>query len=371
MKLKNLELRHFRNYEKINVNFSDGINVLIGNNAQGKTNLLEAIYVLALARSHRTRNNRDLINWKYENAQMKGRVSKAYADTDLELDLDRSGKRAKVNHIEQAKLSSYVGQLNVILFSPEDLSIVKGSPSVRRKFMDMEFGQISGQYLYNLSHYQRILEQRNRYLKQLYYRKAHDRLFLDVLSDQLSAFGAEIIHQRIQLLAGLEKSARQIHWDISLHKEKLKFRYVTALKDKDLTSTNHIYECLRALYKKNRNREIKQRTTILGPHRDDIHFIVNGKNVQTFGSQGQQRTTTLSVKLAEIDLMKSETNEAPILLLDDVLSELDGNRQTHLLKAIQDKVQTFLTTTSLSGITKKLIDNPKVFKISNGKITID
>lgn len=371
MKLKELKLRNFRNYSDVEVVFSPSINVLLGNNAQGKTNMLEAVYVLALTKSHRTNNNRDLINWQADAAQMYGTVQKDLGDTQLEIDLGKKGKRAKVNHLEQAKLSSYVGELNVILFAPEDLSIVKGSPSVRRRFMDMEFGQMSNQYLYNTSQYRKILKQRNNYLKQLQLKEATDELYLDVLSDQLAAYGAKIIAQRLELLQKLQGWAAQVHTEISQGKEKLKLKYECALKKKQQAQVEEIYNGLKELFSQNKQKEIRQGNTLYGPHRDDLQFIINGKDVSTFGSQGQQRTSALSIKLAEIDLMKEETNEYPILLLDDVLSELDDSRQTHLLKSIQDKVQTFLTTTSLSGVARDLIANPKVFHIDNGHVTAE
>ncbi|GAY72464.1 DNA recombination and repair protein RecF [Lentilactobacillus kosonis] len=344
---------------------------LLGENAQGKTNLLEAIYVLALARSHRTSNDKELINWDSQNAQIKGTIEKQYSTVPIELDLGPKGKKAKLNHLEQAKLSTYIGQLNVILFAPEDLSIVKGSPQGRRKFMDMEFGQMSSHYLYNSTQYRKILKQRNRYLKDLKFQRRNDKVYLDVLSDQLAAYGAEIIFERISLLNQLQTFAQRIHSEISQGKEKLVFRYKTAASKTELTSVDSIYKDLLAQFSTIKEKEIMQASTIIGPHRDDIVFVVNGKEVQSFGSQGQQRTTALSLKLAEIDLMKQQTGEYPVLLLDDVLSELDDYRQTHLLTAIQDRVQTFLTTTSLSGVQQELLTNPQVFHIADGKVSRD
>ncbi|MGY5339666.1 DNA replication/repair protein RecF [Levilactobacillus spicheri] len=371
MYLQELQLRDFRNYSAADLKLGRGINVLLGENAQGKTNLLEAIYALALTRSHRTANDHDLINWQAKTAQLRGRVVKASGTTPLELTFSRQGKRAKINHLEQARLSQYVGQLNVILFAPEDLAIVKGAPTVRRRFMDMEFGQMNPRYLYNLSQYRTLLKQRNRYLKDLQHHKQHDLLFLGVLSDQLAAYGAEIIYQRLTMLKKLEHWAQAIHAEISQHRETLAFHYATQVAADQLSDPKTICAALTALYKKQRDKELYQGTTLIGPHRDDLHFQVNDKNVQTFGSQGQQRTTALSVKLAEIDLMKEETGEYPVLLLDDVLSELDDARQTHLLTAIQDKVQTFITTTSLSGITRQLIKDPTIFHVSGGTVVAD
>lgn len=370
MKLTEIKLHNFRNYVDQTLEFSDGINVFLGENAQGKTNLLEAIYVLALTRSHRTNNEKELINWNSQTAQIKGRLQKRLGTVPIELDLGSKGKRAKVNHLEQAKLSTYIGQLNVILFAPEDLSIVKGAPQVRRRFMDMEFAQMSNRYLYNSTQYKKILKQRNRYLKDLHYKRQKDRVYLDVLSDQLSAYGAEIVYQRLQLLKQLEKFAQNVHSEISQGKEQLAFDYHTTVEADQLGSVESIYQSLLKHFAAIKDKEILRSTTLIGPQRDDLHFVINGKEVQSFGSQGQQRTTALSVKLAEIDLMKEQTDEYPILLLDDVLSELDDFRQTHLLTAIQDKVQTFLTTTSLSGVQQELLTNPRIFRISEGNVTL-
>ncbi|KRM12646.1 DNA replication/repair protein RecF [Paucilactobacillus suebicus] len=368
MILKELHLHNFRNYEDLTVEFAPGVNVLIGENAQGKTNMLEAVYALALTRSHRTSNDRELINWKQHEALLSGKVQTKTDLIPLELRFTPKGKRAKVNHLEQSKLSSYVGQLNVIVFAPEDLALVKSGPAVRRHFMDLEFGQMSSKYLYNSGQYRTALRQRNEYLKQLRARKQSDRVFLQVLSDQVAASGAEMIVARAGFLQQLEKWAQVIHSNISTDKEELKFKYDTQVSEDTLSSVEDVYQALLALLTKNEDREIDHGSTLYGPHRDDLIFLVNGKNVQTYGSQGQQRTTALSVKLAEIDLMKEQTGEYPVLLLDDVLSELDDDRQTHLLTAIQDKVQTFLTTTSLSGIARQLINEPTIFNIAHGTL---
>lgn len=368
MILSELHLQNFRNYKDLTVQFAPGVNVLIGHNAQGKTNMLEAIYALSLTRSHRTSNDRELINWKSKSARVSGVIKKNIGSVPLELEFTSKGKRAKVNHLEQAKLASYIGQLNAILFAPEDLSLVKGAPALRRHFMDMEFSQMSSRYLYNAGQYRTMLRQRNKYLRQLKYGQQHDRVLLGVLSDQLAAYGAEVTVARYHFLQQLEKWASQLHEQISLNQENLRLDYVSQLDLEEETTVEQAYNTLLEIFQKNEEREIEQGTTMYGPQRDDIHFMVNGKNVQSFGSQGQQRTTALSVKLAEIDLMKEQTGEYPLLLLDDVLSELDTIRQTHLLTAIQDKVQTFLTTTSLNDVARQLIHEPKIFEINQGTL---
>lgn len=368
MKLTELNLHHFRNYDEAQVEFSPQINVLIGENAQGKTNLLESIYVLAMTRSHRTNNDRELIEFGKDAAQIKGTVQRKLGSLKLELDIGKHGKKAKANHLEKARLSEYLGQLNVILFAPEDLALVKGAPTVRRRFIDMEFGQVSPKYLHDLTQYRDILKQRNRYLKQLQSHEAQDQLYLEVLSEQLAAVGGAIISQRVKFLSELEGYAQELHQSITQGRENLTFEYSSAVKDASALTEVELSEALMDLYRQNQSKEIFQGTTLYGPHRDDVRFLINHKNVQTYGSQGQQRTTALSVKLAEIDLMKNQTGEYPILLLDDVLSELDGARQTHLLKTIQDKVQTFLTTPGLSDVARNLIKEPRIFHIRDGQI---
>lgn len=368
MYLENIEIQNFRNYEYAELSFSSSINVLIGENAQGKTNLIESIYFLALSRSHRTSRDRELIRWDSDFAKVKGKLNKKSSSVPLEIVLSKRGKIAKLNHLEQKKLSDYIGQLNVILFAPEDLSLVKGSPSVRRKFIDMELGQMNKIYLYHLTQYQKVLKQRNQFLKQAKYDKKYDTIYLDVLTEQLAAEAAEVLSSRFKFVNQLSKWANTVQNDISDEKEQLKIRYRTSTSATEEMSVEEIFNRLKEEYKTVTAQEIDQGTTTIGPHRDDLIFYVNGRNVQTYGSQGQQRTTALSLKLAEIELMHEMTGEYPILLLDDVLSELDDSRQTHLLKTIQDKVQTFITTTSLDGVQMDLLNDPLIFYVDNGSI---
>lgn len=369
MILEELKLHHFRNYDDLMVKFHPGINVLIGENAQGKTNLLEAIYVLALTKSHRTANDRELITWKQHDATVAGRIRKQLGSLPLAVQFSSHGKRVRMNHLVQPRMSSYIGALNVVLFAPEDLQLVKGAPVIRRQFMDTEFSQMSNQYLFALGKYNQVLKQRNQYLKQLKYHQESDRVLLDVLSEGLAKSGGQVVALRYQLLHQLEGWAQELHEHISTRKEKLTFRYVSQVKTADDKTVPDYQQELLASYQQRADHEIELGTTLTGPHRDDVAFLVNGQDVQSFGSQGQQRTTALAVKLAEIELMKQQTNEYPLLLLDDVLSELDNDRQTHLLTAIQDKVQTFLTTTSLSGVARQLINQPAIYHIQQGQVS--
>ncbi len=368
MYLENIELQNFRNYDTTELSFSPSINVLIGENAQGKTNLIESIYFLAMSRSHRTSRDRELIRWDSDFSKVKGLLKKKSHSVPLEIILSKRGKMAKLNHLEQKKLSDYIGQLNVILFAPEDLSLVKGSPSVRRKFIDMELGQMNKIYLHHLAQYQRILKQRNQFLKQARYDSNYDKVYLEVLTEQLAAEGAEVLYARFRFVKRLNNWAQAVQADISNDKEELHIRYKTTANATAEMSVETIFAGLKEDYQTAETQEIDQGTTTIGPHRDDLVFYVNERNVQTYGSQGQQRTTALSLKLAEIELMHEITGEYPILLLDDVLSELDDSRQTHLLNSIQNKVQTFITTTSLDGVQMELLDHPLIFYVDQGKI---
>ncbi|UII55968.1 DNA replication/repair protein RecF [Cytobacillus spongiae] len=369
MYIEQLKLRSYRNYEQLDIEFENKVNVILGENAQGKTNVMESIYVLAMAKSHRTSNDKDLIRWDEEYAKIEGRVEKQHGSLPLQLVISKKGKKAKCNHIEQQRLSQYVGNLNVVMFAPEDLHLVKGSPQVRRRFIDMEIGQVSPVYLHDMGQYQKILQQRNHYLKLLQTKKQTDLTMLDILTEQFIETAVKIIAKRYEFLHLLQEWAKPIHEGISRGLENLRIEYkpsVDVLEDQDLSKMITIYE---EKFGKIKKREIERGVTMFGPHRDDLVFYVNDRDVQTFGSQGQQRTTALSLKLAEIELIHSEIGEYPILLLDDVLSELDDYRQSHLLNTIQGRVQTFVTTTNVDGIDHQTLKDASTFQVSTGTMT--
>lgn len=368
MQLNEIVLTNYRNYNQLTLDFSPKLNVFVGDNAQGKTNLLESIYVLSLTKSHRSNHEKELIQWDKDFARIEGEITKKNGDIDLTMIVSNKGKKTKVNGLEQTKLSQYIGYLNVILFAPEDLSLVKGSPQHRRKFLDMEIGQINANYLHHLSTYQTVLKQRNQYLKKTAYNKSVDSVYLNVLNEQLAKAGSFVLYYRLYFIQLLEKWANTIHESISYGKEELRILYKTSLEVSEEMSQESLYELLLAEFKKNESRDISQMTTSIGPHRDDLIFLVNGQNVQTYGSQGQQRTTALSVKLAEIELINEEIGEYPILLLDDVLSELDDERQVQLMEFIDNKLQTFLTTTSVTHLNDKLKIKPEIFYVTNGEV---
>ncbi|MDN7228563.1 DNA replication/repair protein RecF [Planococcus liqunii] len=368
MWIDRLELRDYRNYETLDLSFSPEINVFIGENAQGKTNIMESLYVLSMAKSHRTTNDKELIRWNADYGKIKGDVFRKYGKLPLEITLSKKGKKAKVNHLEQRRLSDYIGQLNVVMFAPEDLNLVKGSPQIRRRFIDMEIGQISPVYLHDLLTYQKLLKQRNHILKQNYGKQAINDVMFDVYTEQFIEAAVKIIQKRYQFMELLQKWAEPIHHGISRGLEQLQICYQPISGLKPEWTPTEMASFLEQKLAEVRKREIERGLTLVGPHRDELQFLVNGYDVQTYGSQGQQRTTALSLKLAEIELIKQEVGEAPVLLLDDVLSELDDYRQSHLLNTIHGSVQTFVTTTNVDGIQHETIQNARLFEVSQGMV---
>ncbi|WP_314062968.1 DNA replication/repair protein RecF [uncultured Vagococcus sp.] len=368
MKLTKLALSHYRNYDNLQLEFPKSLTIFLGENAQGKTNLLESIYVLAMTRSHRTNNEKEFIHWGEEVARIVGNIEKRNQTLQLEMAISTKGKKTKLNHIEQKRLSDYIGELNVVLFAPEDLYLIKGAPQVRRRFIDMELGQIDPVYLYHLTTYQKVLKQRNKYLKQMNEQKNADETYLEVLSEQLAEAGSHVLFLRYQFIRKLENWSQDIHKGITDGREQLKIEYQVSLPVTAEQPREAIRDQFVAELKKNQKRDIFKQSTAIGPHRDDLLFFIDGQNVQTYGSQGQQRTTALSLKLAEIELINDEIGEYPILLLDDVMSELDDERQIHLLKTIEGKVQTFVTTTTLQHLSDRLMSQPDIFMVENGRV---
>lgn len=361
MWIETIQLTNYRNYQSIEANFSQNVNVFIGRNAQGKTNFLEAIYFLSLTRSHRTRSDKELIAFKQDNLHITATVQKKSGKMPLEIHLSNKGRITKVNHLKQNRLSDYIGHLTVVLFAPEDLQLIKGAPNLRRKFLDIDLGQIKTLYLADLSQYNHILKQRNAYLKTT---DNVDTTFLSVLDEQLADYGSRVMTHRYHFIKDLEVEANKHHQIISEDRESLKMSYISSVPFTDLSTLRQ--EFLQQL-DKHRKRDIFKKNTGIGPHRDDITFYINDMDA-LFASQGQHRSLILSLKLAEIELIKQATNEYPILLLDDVMSELDNHRQEKLLEAVLNQnVQTFITTTSLEHL-KSLPKTITLFHIEEGTI---
>lgn len=366
MFLKKLQVFDFRNYAHANLEISAAVNIFIGDNAQGKTNMLEAIFALALTKSHRSSHDREMIRWEQPFAMVTGEIEKKYGSYELQLLLAKQGKKVKINGLSQKKLSEYIGQLNVVLFAPEDLEIVKGAPSVRRRFLDIEIGQILPAYLHELSQYQRALEQKNNLLRQLQPQQIKQHEMITIWNEQLAVYAVKIIRKRQYFIAKLQQWAQTIHRGITNGKEHLTIQYQASAPLEQEADESVLIQEFMVKLEQMQEKEIRRGSSQIGPHRDDLLFFIDDKPVQTFGSQGQQRTVALSLKLAEIEWMHEEVGEYPLLLLDDVLSELDDSRQTMLIDTFQEKVQTFITTTSIANLQLDKIKDAAIFDVNKG-----
>ncbi len=358
MIINSIELSNFRNYETLSMNFHPRTNILYGDNAQGKTNILEAIYVAATTKSHKGSKDKELIKMDQSESHIRLRNEKDEMIHIIDMHIKKNkSKGIAINGIPIRKSSELVGLVHVVFFSPEDLGIIKNGPGERRRFIDMELCQIDKIYLYNLTKYNKILMQRNNLLKQI----SFNAELLDTLSiwnKQLVIYGKNIIERRCEFVNQLNSIIFNIHKKLSGGKEELVIQY-----DSNVSS-----EFFEKKLEDSIHRDISLKMTNVGPHRDDILFLVKDIDIRKFGSQGQQRTAALSLKLAEIELLKMITKQNPILLLDDVLSELDRSRQNYLLDSIKD-IQTIITCTGLEEFIINRIEINKIFKVIEGTVT--
>lgn len=370
MYIKSLELKNFRNYISLNLNLNKGLNIFVGENAQGKTNIVESIYYLSSMKSHRTPRDKDLIKWGKTRAYIKAEVVKNFNEILMEYLISSEEKRAtKINGVKKNKSSDVLGAVNAVIFSPEDLKLVKEGPGLRRRFIDNELNQIRPKYHYILSQYNNCLMQRNSLLKTAKYSSSVKNT-IEVFSEQLAEYGSFITEVRYEFIKKLGLIAKLMHRKITDGKEELEIAYqlsVDEFKDK-----NDVKNKLLKYYTENINDDINRGITMKGPHRDDLIININGMDARVYGSQGQQRTAALSLKLSELEIIKSEVGEYPILLLDDVLSELDSKRQSFLLNSLKE-IQTIVTCTSLNDLGSFHFGNKDVFNVKEGiveKITL-
>lgn len=358
MIIESLELKNYRNYDELHMQFSPGTNILYGNNAQGKTNILESIYICSTTKSHRGSKDRELIHFGQDESHIKMTVRKNDVPYRIDMHLKKNKtKGVAINGIPIRKASELFGIVNVVFFSPEDLNLIKNGPAERRKFIDLELCQLNKLYVHSLVSYNRVLMQRNKLLKELFFHPEYEET-LDVWDTQLAQYGREIIRYRKEFIAQLNEIIYDIHLKLSGGKEHLKIVY----------DPNTPADKLEEEIRRSRQLDMKQKTTLVGPHRDDIGFFMGDIDIRKFGSQGQQRTAALSLKLAEIELVKKLVKDYPILLLDDVLSELDGNRQNELLSAIQH-IQTMITCTGLEDFINNRFQIDKLYHVVEGTVT--
>ena len=357
MIIKSIELKNFRNYENLNISFDEGTNILYGNNAQGKTNILEAAYMSGTSKSHKGSKDKDMIRFGEQESHLRTVVVKQGKEYQIDMHLKQSrSKGIAVNRVPMKKASELFGILNIVFFSPEDLNIIKNGPAERRRFLDAELCQLDKVYLADLTNYNKILNQRNKLLKDMLYRPDLSDT-LPVWDMQLVETGKKIIRRRKQFVEELNEIVHGIHYKISGEKEELVLKYEPSIDDIFFED-----ELNRA-----KVRDLKLCQTSVGPHRDDMLFSIQGVDIRKFGSQGQQRTSALSLKLSEIELVKRSIHDTPVLLLDDVLSELDSNRQNYLLNNIYD-TQTMITCTGLDEFVKNRFQINRVFEVINGQV---
>lgn len=366
MIIKSIRVKDYRNYEDTVVELDKALNIIVGDNAQGKTNLLEAIYVAGFAKSFRTNKDSDLVgfNTQYNHVKMVVERANGYEET-IEFRIHQNGKKEfLLNSVNITKVSELLGAINIILFYPDDLKLIKESPTERRKFLNRELSHISRLYCNDIIEYNKILLQRNELLKTAY-GKPGLKETLEIWDEQLAHKGARIIAKRVSFIAKLSTISQGIHSRVSNGKENLSLRYISNVKNFENYDT--IKGDLMALLAKNSDMDMRRGFTSVGPHRDDLEILLNGINIKSFGSQGQQRTAALSLKLSEIEIIKEEVGEWPILLLDDVMSELDHKRQKDLIYALKD-VQTIITTTEIDNLLDDYINASKIIKINNGSV---
>lgn len=357
MFIRSIELSDFRNYDTLSITFDRDINILYGDNAQGKTNILESAYLCSTTKSHKGSKDKEMIKMGCNEAHIRMLVEKNDMCHTIDMHLKRhKSKGIAIDSIPIHKSSELIGLVPIVFFSPEDLSIIKSGPGERRRFIDMELCQLDKIYLYNLTCYNKIINQRNNLLKQI----GFNRELMDTLciwDEQLAEFGKKIIMRRKMFIEELNSILFSIHKKLSGQKEELVVHYAPNVE------ADYLFDKL----SQTAERDIALKTTGTGPHRDDVVFMVKNIDIRKFGSQGQQRTAALSLKLAEIELLKRTIKDNPVLLLDDVLSELDRNRQNYLLDSIKD-IQTIITCTGLEEFVNKRIQMNRIYKVVEGTV---
>ncbi|MEN6314011.1 MAG: DNA replication/repair protein RecF [Clostridiaceae bacterium] len=365
MLIKSIGLRNFRNYESLQINFEKEFNIIYGNNAQGKTNIIEAIFLCASGRSHRTSKDSELVKYGEDAFDIKLVLEKQNVKKEIHIAYNNEDrKKIKINDIAAKKIGDLMGHLNAVMFSPEDLLLIKQGPAERRRFADIALSQLKPSYFYDLQQYAKILFQRNSLLKNITIKRDLEDT-LEVWDKHLAKTGARIMKERERFVKRMNELAKSRHNDLTNSEENLTLKYDPSFQIRD-DNYNDLEGCFKCELEKNKEREIYKGSTIIGPHRDDIDIILNDESTKIYGSQGQQRTSVLSMKLAEIDLMKEESGEYPVLLLDDVLSELDDRRKEFLIESIKN-VQTFITCTDRRFFKAKR-ENTSFFYVENGNI---
>lgn len=366
MILTKINAVNFRNYKKFNIKLNDKVNIFIGNNAQGKTNILESIYVLALTKSYRTNYDDNLKRKGSDSYKIKGDIKVGKYSKSLEISVLNGEKKVFINNTNIKKISDYVSNLNVILFSPEDVETIKGAPTVRRELLNIEMSQLYQKFIKNYNEYNKILKMRNDYLKLIYTNSISDDRYLDVLTNNLIDRAAYIYEQRLLFIDKINNNIGNI-FKVLTGSDNLRIIYETNVDILDIDQEK-IKDILKEKYRKNKQKEIMAGMTLYGPHRDDYHFYINDADIKLYGSQGQQKMAMIAFKLSEISIFEEATETKPLLLLDDIFSELDKTKRNRLINYINDDIQVIITANDTVGISKKLLENATIFRIENGEI---
>lgn len=366
MILKKIELKNFRNYEHLSTRFYKGINIIYGDNAQGKTNLLESIYVLGITKSHRSFIDNSLIKSDSNKAIINGVINKGSLDINLEITIENNKKTLKIDNSSIKKVSDYISNMNIIIFYPDDLELLKGSPQVRRKYFNLELSQLYSNYFIVLNDYNKLLKMRNEYLKKMATNCYVDMNYFEILTNYLIDKAIIITKMRYKYVEKINAFCANIYKDI-MNVDNFSLNYIPSI-DIDIKDDEKSRKMLITFYRNKLNYDIKMFSTSCGPHKDDFEFLLGENNLKSYGSQGQQRLAVLCLKLSEIEIFKKYKESTPILLLDDVFSELSDDKKNNLLKYISKDIQTIITTTELSNLDNKLIKKSKLFKIETGKL---
>lgn len=365
--IKRVNLKNFRNYQTLDIGLGEGVNIFYGQNAQGKTNIIESIYMASTGKSHRTSKDSELIRWNAEDAKIKIDFQKENDEKSVEIYLNKNiKKQIKMNGVRLGKIGELIGNLNTVIFSPDHMKIIKEGPVERRRFMDIILSQVKPGYYYNLVQYLKVLEHRNNLLDEARTNSGMLKT-IDIWNEQLAEFGTRVIMTRNYFVNKICDMAAETHERISNGKEKLELKYNSSINC-HFNSDNDIKKSFINALEKSIDLDVKRGVTHKGPHRDDIFFHINGTEVKTYSSQGQQRTTLLSLKISELKYMEAETGEVPILLLDDVFSELDTERQKYLVDFISS-IQTIITCTDVEYLEKLKLEGSMVYKVAGGMVS--
>ena len=353
MYIKKIKLQNFRNYNEQEIILNNNINVFFGQNAQGKTNIVESIFICSLGKSFRTNKEKELIKFNENNTRIEMEYEKKDRNGKINYNIGDK-KEIFINDVKIKKLSEILGNINIVLFSPEDINILKEGPSQRRKFINMLISQVRPKYIYNYNMYFNVLEQRNNYLKKIE-KNNFDESLIDIYDEKLAEYGIIINNYRNEFIGKIKEKINNIHKNITEEKEEIKIKYISDCESKELFMKK---------LKESRIKDIERGYSTCGIQRDDIYFFINGKKVDVYGSQGQQRTTILSLKLCELEIIEDEIDEKPILLLDDFMSELDEKRKNNFLNNMKNMQIIITCTEKLSNEKLKI----KEFKVENGKV---